>query len=657
MNIADRRVGRLGSPPARERWARLAAALGRSPGFANRPVMAATTGGLFIAGGVFVVLSTAGAGSVVAHPDALRSVALSAVAVGVAVLAARHRIPVGAYQLLVLLSTALTSCAVWLAGPASALALASMYAFVVIDCIFFSWLAMVRQVVALLVGAGIAFAATDVPIGWRLLSMSSAVSVAVVVSWLIRRADEAETDALTTLLNRRGFDRSLDEAITRAGRDAQPLSLALLDLDHFKQVNDSLGHGMGDQLLVSVTRAWAQAIRPGQVLARLGGDEFAVIMPGEPADAARTVQRLRSMLPGRRTCSAGLALHEAGDSRSMLVGRADAALYDAKRGGRDRIGHSNHQAVRERDLRGALSRGELFLDYQPVVALPGGRTVGLEALVRWRHPQRGVLPPGSFLPRSESSQVVHDLGDWVATHAFAEAAAWRAVAGSGTAPPRIAVNVAGPELRLPGYAGRLRDKLGAAGLPPAEVVLEVTETTLDADAPEVVATLHELRQLGVAAVPGRLRHRVVDAVPAGPAAVRHHQDRQVVHRAPHRPRGGHHDAVRGRGDGPRARAGHRGRRGRDRRPGRPRGRRRLHVRPGVSTTAGPGRRRPAPGCTPDRWQQAACGRRTASPTWLPGLPALPITLLVKGLLVDADPAAGWVNALVASRASAGGPPT
>jgi len=258
----------------------------------------------------------------------------------VAVLAARHRIPVGAYQLLVLLSTALTSCAVWLAGPASALALASMYAFVVIDCIFFSWLAMVRQVVALLVGAGIAFAATDVPIGWRLLSMSSAVSVAVVVSWLIRRADEAETDALTTLLNRRGFDRSLDEAITRAGRDAQPLSLALLDLDHFKQVNDSLGHGMGDQLLVSVTRAWAQAIGPGQVLARLGGDEFAVIMPGEPADAARTVQRLRSMLPGRRTCSAGLALHEAGDSRSMLGGRADAALYDAKRGGRDRIGQA-----------------------------------------------------------------------------------------------------------------------------------------------------------------------------------------------------------------------------------------------------------------------------------------------------------------------------
>ncbi len=497
MNIADRRVGRLGSPPARERWARLAAALGRSPGFANRPVMAATTGGLFIAGGVFVVLSTAGAGSVVAHPDALRSVALSAVAVGVAVLAARHRIPVGAYELLVLLSTVLTSCAVWLAGPASALALASMYAFVVIDCIFFSWLAMGRQVVALLVGAGIAFAATDVPIGWRLLSMSSAVSVAVVVSWLIRRADEAETDALTTLLNRRGFDRSLDEAITRAGRDAQPLSLALLDLDHFKQVNDSLGHGMGDQLLVSVTRAWAQAIGPGQVLARLGGDEFAVIMPGEPADAARTVQRLRSMLPGRRTCSAGLALHEAGDSRSMLVGRADAALYDAKRGGRDRIGHSNHPAVRERDLRGVLSRGELFLDYQPVVALPGGHTVGLEALVRWRHPQRGVLPPGSFLPRSESSQVVHDLGDWVATHAFAEAAAWRAAAGSGTAPPRIAVNVAGPELRLPGYAGRLRDKLGAAGLPPAEVVLEVTETTLDADAPEVVATLHELRQLGV----------------------------------------------------------------------------------------------------------------------------------------------------------------
>lgn len=471
----------------------------RRPAVATPQVMGATTGSMYTAGGSFALLATVPAGPVVAFEHAVQVISVVAIVLGVGILLGRRRIPGGAYHGLVLAGTALISAGVWLAGSPISLAFASLYVFVAIDCFFFSLVAAAGQMVALVVGAGLALAGSAVPVAARLVVVSAAVSVTVVVGWLVRRADAAETDPLTGLLNRRGLDRVLADALTRADAVARPLALALVDLDHFKGVNDSRGHDAGDRVLVEVARAWEDVLRAGSHLARVGGDEFALLLPDTGgADAETLVERLRAAVPGRRTCSAGLAAFHPGDSASLLVGRADAALYDAKRAGRDRTGRSGEQAALEHQLRGALQRGELFLAYQPIVQLPGGRVVGMEALGRRRHPQRGVLQPDAFIPAAETSEVVHELGDWVLGQAFADAVLWRADHPFGAGPPpTVAVNVAGPELRAPGYVRSFEEQLRSSGLPAGVVVLEVTESTLDADSPGVVQTLAQLRALGV----------------------------------------------------------------------------------------------------------------------------------------------------------------
>jgi len=486
--------GSVGTPARRV----LQAAL-HLPAVATPQVMGATTGGMYTAGGLSSLVATLNGGQVIAHLGALRSLSVLSIAIGVGVLLARRRIPRRAYHGLVLLGTAQISGAVWLAGQPMSLAVASLYVFVAIDLFFFSLVAAAAQVVVLLTGAGLAMSGGPVPVGARVVVLSATVSVAVVVGWLVRCADAVETDPLTGLLNRRGLDRALAEAMLHADSGTRPLALALVDLDHFEDVNDTLGHDAGDRLLVAVARAWEGALRSGCQLARVGGDEFALLLPDTgPTEAEALVERLRAAVPGSRTCSAGLAALDAGDSASLLVGRADAGLHEAKRSGRDRTARSGEQAAREHELRGALRRGELFLAYQPVVQLPGGRTVGMEALVRWHHPEHGVLQPGAFIPAAETSEVVHELGEWVLTRALADAALWRADHLHETGPPpTVAVNVAGPELRAPGYVQRFAASLEASGVPADVVVLEVTESTLDADSPGVVATLAELRGLGV----------------------------------------------------------------------------------------------------------------------------------------------------------------
>lgn len=226
-------------------------------------------------------------------------------------------------------------------------------------------------------------------------------------------------------------------------------------------------------------------LRSGCQLARVGGNEFALLLPDTgPGEARALVERLRAAVPGRRTRARPSPRWTPGTPRRCWSG------------GRDRTARSGEQAAMQHELRWALRRCELFLAYQPIVQLPGGRTVWMEALVRRRHPGRGVLQPGTFVPAAETSEVVHEFGEWVLARAVADAALWRAGHLYETGPPP-AVNVAGPELRARGYVQRFAARLAAGGVPADVVVPEVTETTLDAKSPGVVATLAELRDPGV----------------------------------------------------------------------------------------------------------------------------------------------------------------
>ncbi len=486
-------------PDAPRGWRRVLPVLRRHPAVATPRVMGTTTGGMYLVGGLLALLGTATSGGLIADSGTVRTLSGLAAVVGLAVLLARDRIPRAAYHPIVAFGTVVITVGVAVSGSPSSPAFTSLYVFVAISSVFFSPLAAAAHLTLMLAGSAVAFAVTDGPLSWQLLSMGCTVCAAVVVGWLVRRADAAELDPLTGLLNRRGFDRELADAVTRAGRDGRPLALAMLDLDHFKLVNDSLGHAVGDQLLLRATQQWQLVLRPGQVLARCGGDEFAVVLPETSAEEAVVlVERLRERVPDGRTCSAGISVFEPGDSVSLLVNRTDSALYDAKRRGRDRTGHSEAMAAREDELRAGIERGELFLLYQPVVQLPDERVVGREALLRWRHPRSGVLNPVHFIPDAERGPLVHELGRWVLDHALADCAGWRAAHPAEDGPPPVlAVNVAGPELRLPGYAAGFAKRLASHGVPAAAVVLEVTESTLDADSPDVAETLTRLRELGV----------------------------------------------------------------------------------------------------------------------------------------------------------------
>lgn len=500
MTPADRSVPRGGGiGPAHPGMRRLLTLATRRPGVGTPVMTATTTGALFVAGGCLVLLSAIGRRAA-DHPVALGAVGVSAVLVGVLTLRGRQRFPRPAYHAVVLTGSAMTAAGIWLGGPGAVPDLAPLYVFVAIALFGVCWLAMAGQLGVALTGAFLALGTSGAAVGDRVILAGVVVSVAVVIGWLARRADVGETDPLTGLANRRGLERLLTAEVDRARHSRRPVSLAVLAVDRFAEVNTAFGRAAGDDLLTAVTRRWRDRLAAEGLAApaRTGGDEFTVVLPIDADRAERIVERLRTDVQGVRTCSAGLASLEPGDSVSLLLSRAEAALYQAKQGGRDRLRRGGEQHERERLLRDALDHDQLFLVYQPVVALPVGRTVGREALVRLRHPDRGVLAPGDFLPDAADSRVIHDLGEWVTREALAAAAGWHAVRRPADGPvPRVAINVAGPELRRRGYARRTVQWIAEAGLPRGGVVLEVTETTLDADSPEVVAALDELRCAGV----------------------------------------------------------------------------------------------------------------------------------------------------------------
>ena len=324
----------------------------------------------------------------------------------------------------------------------------------------------------------------------------------------------ATHDSLTGLLNRGGLHEQLDAALSALARApaAEGLALVLIDLDHFKDLNDTRGHDAGDALLCAVAARLRAEAPPGATVARLGGDEFVLLLPQAGAEAAmqharRLTQRLREPFEVQRLsalvgASAGIALApEHAVTRQELARRADIALYTAKaqRGSvclfdAAQDAEAGERATRAAELRQAIAGGQLRLHYQPRVAAPDGALVSVEALVRWQHPRLGLLQPGGFIDVAERTGLIEELGQEVLEQACRQMAAWRR---QGLEVPRVSVNVSMQQLRSGHLPGCVRQALARHGLPATALELEVTESLLADDAQGATAQLRELHELGV----------------------------------------------------------------------------------------------------------------------------------------------------------------
>jgi len=315
------------------------------------------------------------------------------------------------------------------------------------------------------------------------------VAVAVLGVVVSRAVAQADVDDLTQLPNRRALVRALDAHV--AGGTAGQVALTMLDLDGFKEVNDSLGHAAGDARLVVVARHLQQRLGGG-MLARIGGDEFVWVVEAEEDDVRRRLRAATEDLPQGQRLSFGIAVLDDADTAATWRQRADADLYAAKRRRRGLLPASLDTPEAE-ELLHAITDGQLVLRYQPVVDLATGALSSVEALVRWQHPERGLLAPDRFLPLAEATGVVDLLGARVLRSACHEVRAWQQRTGTAAG---VAVNVSGAELASPAYPGRVLRALADSGLPAGDLVLEVTETAF-AEAPTMTASLVELRRAGV----------------------------------------------------------------------------------------------------------------------------------------------------------------
>ena len=303
-------------------------------------------------------------------------------------------------------------------------------------------------------------------------------------------------DPLTGLANRRRVQDRIDQAITRATSHGQTAYLLLLDLDDFKDVNDTKGHGVGDELLMAVAERLSAGLRPGDIAARLGGDEFTVLLldVARPADAdalaeriTRTFDRPFELADGPVVTGASIGIATTAESHSAeeLLRNADLALYAAKADGKRRWRRYEpalHDSAVERTvLRESLARAiaeeSVTLHYQPVVELGDGRVSGFEALARWPHAVRGMIAPDQFIPLAEDTGQILQLGRLLLRQAVTDAAGWNR-SGTRTPPLTIAVNVSIQQFRDPGFADEVTALLVTAGLPPELLILELTESEL-----------------------------------------------------------------------------------------------------------------------------------------------------------------------------------
>lgn len=324
----------------------------------------------------------------------------------------------------------------------------------------------------------------------------------------------AHHDFLTGLPNRMLFNDRLSQAISLSARQKKQLAVMFVDLDHFKKVNDSLGHSVGDRLLQSVANRLISCVRRTDTVSRLGGDEFVVLLSQveHEEDAAFSARKILRVLATPHTidskslhlsASIGVSTYPSdGVSAADLMKRADTAMYEAKQRGRNiyKFYKSDmHTRLTERrslegDLRYALGRGEFLLHFQPKYNLKTKRITGTEALLRWQHPQRGLISPADFLPIADECGLMLPIGRWVLLEACSQARAWRQ-AGLENVP--VAVNVSAAEFTAKDFLSGVRAALIATGLQPRELELELTETVLMEEAEAAVVTMRALKAMGV----------------------------------------------------------------------------------------------------------------------------------------------------------------
>jgi len=327
-------------------------------------------------------------------------------------------------------------------------------------------------------------------------------------------SQQAHFDALTQLPNRLLFHDRLEHCLARSTRDGGAFALLYLDLDHFKHINDTLGHDVGDGVLRQLSAALSEASRCGDTLARLGGDEFVIILEdgGTPEAISQVAEKIRTVvsrpftIAGQEiylTASIGISVFPAdGTDAQALLKHADLALYKAKELGRNTLQFYETELGRgalermalHNALRSAIGGQQFFLHFQPQVSLRDGGLCGVEVLLRWQHPELGLVSPARFIPAAEEIGLIGVLGDWVLEASCRQLSDWRE---AGFEVPRLAVNLSAQQLRQKEFSARVEQLLARWEIPAAQLELEVTESMLMDTAGQAAENLDALRRQGI----------------------------------------------------------------------------------------------------------------------------------------------------------------